>query len=122
MNVYFLRSGLTTTAANQANSNYPLMPITICSTVALISTSTNTLNPNAPDADLITRPGQIWRRIADSPSQENISVEPSYNTENSFTIGYSITWHRRRNIFETPLLYRNSRKIVSTKLWIPQRD
>nr|CDS29129.2 pancreas transcription factor 1 subunit [Hymenolepis microstoma] len=90
--------------------------------VRLSVPKTNTLNQSTSNADLITRPGQIWRRITDSPSLENISIETNFSTEDSFTIGYSITWHRRGNIFETPLLCQNRRKIVSTKLWIPQRD
>ncbi|VDO08835.1 unnamed protein product [Rodentolepis nana] len=87
-----------------------------------LSEPTNTHNQATSNADLIIRPGQIWRRVAESPAPENISIETGFSTEDSFTIGYSITWHRRRNTFETPLLYQNRRKIVSTKLWIPQRD
>ncbi|VDK21047.1 unnamed protein product [Taenia asiatica] len=72
----------------------------------------------SPSSDLITRPGQTWRRVHDHRTPKGTKDNDS--AAEAIIIGHSISWRQRLNTFEVPRVTSNNKKTLITKLWRPQ--
>ncbi|VDM26997.1 unnamed protein product [Hydatigera taeniaeformis] len=81
-------------------------------------TAMNTLDSEATTDDLITRPGQTWRRVHDHYVTKSIVDDAP--VREAVLIGHSLSWHQRPNTFEIPRVSPNNKRTLVTKLWTPQ--
>ncbi|KAL5110808.1 Pancrea transcription factor 1 subunit alpha [Taenia crassiceps] len=70
-----------------------------------------------PSSDLITRPGQTWRRVHDHHIPKGARDDDP--AAEAVIIGHSISWRQRLNTFEVPRV-TNNKRTLTTKLWRPQ--
>ncbi|KAH9283449.1 Pancreas transcription factor 1 subunit alpha [Echinococcus granulosus] len=80
----------------------------------------NAPSKEPPNGDLITRPGQIWRRVHNHHTLKGAGRGDDPAAD-AVIIGHSISWRQRPNISEVPRVTSNKKTLI-TKLWRPQSN